>query len=120
MPERARVGDEERQESGHDHGGRRERGTAHGVAAELQQQHHGEERHGHDRELLRQDRGAEGDPGPARPASQHEREREHEQQQRRRVGRPEPGRTHDDRVRGEQHAERELLPPRSGKEQRRR
>ncbi len=73
-----------------------------------------------DCELLEDDRRADERGALDAALSRDQAEREHEQQQRRRIGRAEPRRLHDQRIRREHGAEREPHAERSGKDERRR
>ena len=107
-PQCARVGDEEREDSGED-------GDEKGECAVAQdrprgtrrEQHQREERNGDERELLQKDRQSEQEGRPQESPPRQQREREHEAEQRRRVGRSEPDGARGERIRGEGHAERD-------------
>ena len=77
------------------------------ASASARDQHGGEERNRHERELLQQDRGREAGrrPDEARPA--REPEREDKEEEARRIRGPEPRCLHDERVGRERRADRE-------------
>ena len=78
-PERARVGDEERQEARRRAPRRRRRRADERLPRQLaREQHDDEERHGDEGELLQQDRGGERDGGPDVARARQQREREQE------------------------------------------
>ena len=103
VPERPRVGDQERQR--HDRAEPREhraRALELGLARALVQHEDREERQRHDRELLQQHRRREGRRRPAEAPAGGEREGEDHQRQARRVVLTEPRRAHGDRVAGDE------------------
>ena len=88
--------------------------------ASARDQHGGEERNRHERELLQQDRGREAGRRVDEPRPAREPEREDEEEEARRIRSPEPRRLHDERVGRERRADRQTHGQRPREGERRR
>jgi len=120
-PERTRGGDEKRQSARHDDSGEHARRAPEALApASARDQHGGEKRNRHERELLQQDRGREAGCRVDEARSAREPERENEEEEARRIRRAEPRRLHDERVGGERRADRQAHGERPREGERRR